>query len=214
MSVESQNLKTALSAAPIVPVLTVERVEDAAPIAAALAGGGIRVAEVTLRTPAALPALAAMRREVPDLVLGAGTITQVDHISAAIESGAQFLVSPGTPPTLTDALLGCGVPALPGVATAGEAMTLVDAGFEILKLFPAVPVGGVGLLKSLNSPLPDILFMPTGGVNAKNAQEFLALPNVIAVGGSWMVRGDDVAAGNWAAIEDAARAAVNLGLSE
>ncbi|MEO1407841.1 MAG: bifunctional 4-hydroxy-2-oxoglutarate aldolase/2-dehydro-3-deoxy-phosphogluconate aldolase [Pseudomonadota bacterium] len=206
-----QTLKTALSEVPIVPVLTIERAEDAVPLATALSAGGLTVAEVTLRTSAALPAITAMREAAPDLIVGAGTITELDHVAHAIEAGAEFLVSPGLTPALADALKDNDVPAFPGVATAGEAMTWSAFGFQFLKLFPAVPIGGIGLLKALKDPLPDIQFMPTGGITGSTAPDFLALPNVIAVGGSWMISREDVATGNWTRIEQTVRASVDLG---
>ena len=204
------SLKTALSAVPVVPVLTVERLEDAVPLASALGRGGLTVLEVTLRTEIALAAISAMREAEPDLLIGAGTITKTEHVSAAIDAGAQFLVSPGVSPELADAMLASEVPALPGTATASEAMSRAAEGFEILKLFPAVPAGGLALLKSLSAPLPDISFMPTGGINATSAPDFLALPNVLAVGGSWMVDKTDVSIGNWKGVEEMARMCVAL----
>lgn len=204
-------LKLALERAPIVPVITVERVEDAAPMAQALAAGGMTVLEVTLRTSAGLDAIRAMKAAVPGILVGAGTVRTSDDVKAAVDSGSDFLVSPGATPQLVDALLGSGIPALPGTATASEAMTRAEEGFTVLKLFPAVPVGGLALLKSLGAPLPQISFMPTGGISEATAPDFLALPNVCAIGGSWIVNKNDVAAGNWAGIEAKAAAAVALG---
>ncbi len=203
-------LKAALMEAPIVPVITIDELKDAVPLAGALYAGGFTVLEVTLRTPAALDALAAMKDAYPDLIIGAGTICQPEDVHRAVSAGSDFLVSPGTSPALTSALLGAGVPAIPGTATASEAMSRAADGFKLLKLFPAVPVGGLALLKSLNAPLPDIHFMPTGGIREDTAPDFLALPNVIAVGGSWMVNKTDIAAGHWQTIEAKAKATARM----
>jgi 2-dehydro-3-deoxyphosphogluconate aldolase/(4S)-4-hydroxy-2-oxoglutarate aldolase len=208
---DDTNLKMALARAPVVPVITVERVEDAAPMALALAAGGLSVLEVTLRTEAGLDAIAAMKAAAPDILVGAGTVRTADDVKAAMEAGSDFLVSPGATPQLVEALLGAGVPALPGTATASEAMTRAEEGFTLLKLFPAVPVGGLALLKSLGAPLPDISFMPTGGISEATAPDFLALPNVCAIGGSWIVNKNDVAAQNWDTLKAKAAAAVALG---
>lgn len=204
-------LEAALTRAPIVPVITIDRLEDAAPLAEALKAGGLGVLEVTLRTPIAADALAAMKRAHPDLIIGAGTVCDPLAVKTACTAGADFLVSPGTDPVLTDALLASGVPAIPGTATASEAMARVADGFEVLKLFPAVPVGGLALLKSLAGPLPDIKFMPTGGIKEETAADFLSLSNVVAVGGSWMVSKTDIATGNWDAIKMKAAAAARIG---
>ncbi len=204
-------LKTALARAPIVPVITVDRVEDAAPMARALAAGGLTVLEVTLRTSAGLDAIRAMKQAVPDILVGAGTVRTPDDVKAALDAGSDFLVSPGATPKLAEAMLGAGVPALPGTATASEAMSRAEEGFTILKLFPAVPVGGLALLKSLAGPLPQISFMPTGGISEATAPDFLALANVCAIGGSWIVNKTHVAAQDWSAIEANAAAATALG---
>jgi len=206
-----QNLKSALSSVPILPVLTIDRAEDAAPLASALLRGGLTAAEVTLRTPAALPAISAMREAAPQLLIGAGTIVSPDDVTKAKDAGAQFLVSPGVSPPLVEAMLASKIAAIPGTATASEAMTRKSEGFELLKLFPATQIGGVDLLKALSAPLPDIQFIPTGGINADTAAAFLALRNVMAVGGSWMVRSGDVSIGDWSGVEETARAAVRLG---
>lgn len=203
-------LMTALSTAPIVPVITIERAEDAVPLAEALARGGLTVLEVTLRTGESLTAIREMRKALPDIIVGAGTVTTPAHVQLALEAGAQFLVSPGVSPGLLPDLLGAGVPVLPGVATASEVMARTEEGFEIVKLFPAVPIGGLALLKSMAAPLPHIRFMPTGGITEASAPDFLALPNVVAVGGSWMVDKADLDAGNWAAVEAKARAAAQI----
>jgi 2-dehydro-3-deoxyphosphogluconate aldolase / (4S)-4-hydroxy-2-oxoglutarate aldolase len=196
--------------APVIPVLTIERVADAAPLARALVAGGLPVLEVTLRTPAALESIAAIVSEVPDAIVGAGTITRRDDIPAAIAAGAKFLVSPGTPPGLVESLLDAGVQALPGCATASEAMALAERGFTVLKFFPAEASGGIAWLKAIAAPLPHLRFCPTGGIGAKNAADYLALPNVPAVGGSWVAPGDTIAAGDFARITKLAREAAAL----
>lgn len=209
--VDSSVLRARLRKARIVPVLTVERVEDAAPMARALAAGGLASLEVTLRTPAALEAIAIMKAAVPDLLVGAGTILSEGDIDAALLAGADFLVSPGASPTLIAAMLDRDTVSIPGVATATEAMTRFDEGFDILKLFPAVPIGGVKLLKSIAGPMPHLDFMPTGGISPDTASEFLALPNVVAIGGSWLTPKDAVSAGDWNRLTELAKQAVALG---
>lgn len=209
--VNSTGLRDRLRKAPIVPVITIDRPEDAVPMAKALAAGGLEAIEITLRTPAALEALTLMKEAAPQLLVGAGTIRSEGDVDAALLAGADFLVSPGTSPSLIAALLERDTVSLPGVATATEAMTRFDEGFDVLKLFPAVATGGISLLKSLAGPLPHIDFMPTGGVSPTNAADFLALPNVVAVGGSWITPKDKVESGDWAAITELARAAKELG---
>lgn len=196
--------------APVIPVLTIERVEHALPLARALVAGGLPVLEVTLRTPAALEAIAAIARAVPEAVVGAGTITRIDDIAAAEKAGVAFLVSPGTPPALAEALAGAAVPALPGCATVSEAMALAARGFPVLKFFPAEASGGIAWLKAVAAPLPGLRFCPTGGIDGRNAVAYLALANVGAVGGSWVVPKDAVAAGDYARVTELARAAAGL----
>jgi 2-dehydro-3-deoxyphosphogluconate aldolase/(4S)-4-hydroxy-2-oxoglutarate aldolase len=190
----------------VIPVLEVERLDDAAPLAQALAAGGLRVIELTLRTACALEAVGAMKRAAPSLIVGMGTIRSRDDVKAAITAGADFLVSPGATPDLLAALKG--VPALPGVATASEAMGAAEAGFLALKFFPAEPAGGLAYLKALAGPLPDLVFCPTGGIDAARAADYLALSNVRCVGGSWIAPKAAIAAGDWRLIEaNAGRAA-------
>jgi 2-dehydro-3-deoxyphosphogluconate aldolase/(4S)-4-hydroxy-2-oxoglutarate aldolase len=196
--------------APVIPVLTIERVEHALPLARALVAGGLPVLEVTLRTPAALDAIAAIAREVPDAVVGAGTITTPGDIAAAENAGAAFLVSPGTPAELAEALARARVPALPGCATVSEAMALAARGFTVLKFFPAEASGGIAWLKAVGAPLPGLSFCPTGGIDGRNAAAYLALANVAAVGGSWVAPKDAVAAGDYARVTALARAAAGL----
>ncbi|MBX9840550.1 MAG: bifunctional 4-hydroxy-2-oxoglutarate aldolase/2-dehydro-3-deoxy-phosphogluconate aldolase [Xanthobacteraceae bacterium] len=201
---------TPLLTVPVVPVLTIERVGDAVPLARALIAGGLPVIEVTLRTAAALDAVRAIAAEVPDVIVGAGTVTKPADVTRAIEAGADFLVSPGTPAALAEALCGSGVAAIPGCATATEAMTLAAMEFPVLKFFPAEQAGGVRWLKAVAGPLPQIRFCPTGGIDGENAASYLALPNVIAVGGSWVAPPQAIAAGDFEAITARARAAAAL----
>lgn len=210
----STQISTALERAPIVPVITIERLQDAAPLARALAAGGLTVLEVTLRTEAGLAAISAMKAAVPDIIVGAGTICAPDDVERAVDAGSDFLVSPGVTPALSNAMLASDVLSIPGTSTASEAMSRASEGFEILKLFPAVPVGGLALLKSLAGPLPGLKFMPTGGIKDTTAADFLALPNVIAVGGSWMVTKEDIDAQDWSTIEAKAAAAFQIGKSK
>jgi 2-dehydro-3-deoxyphosphogluconate aldolase/(4S)-4-hydroxy-2-oxoglutarate aldolase len=199
-----------LAGTPVIPVLTIERAKDAVPLARALVGGGLPMLEVTLRTSVALEAIAAIAREVPDAVVGAGTITRPADIAQAVEAGAKFLVSPGTPEALELALADTPIPVLPGCATVSEAMALAMRGFTVLKFFPAEASGGIAWLKSVAAPLPELRFCPTGGIDAKNAGAYLAIPNVIAVGGSWPAPKDAIAAGDFDGITALARDAAML----
>jgi 2-dehydro-3-deoxyphosphogluconate aldolase/(4S)-4-hydroxy-2-oxoglutarate aldolase len=199
-----------LAGTPVIPVLTIERVADAVPLARALAAGGLAVIEVTLRTGAALDAVQKIVDEVPASVVGVGTVTRPSDIAAAVHAGAKFLVSPGTTAALGAALAEAPVPALPGAATVSEAMALADRGFAVLKFFPAGPSGGIGWLKAVAAPLPGLKFCPTGGIDAGNAAAYLALPNVIAVGGSWPAPREALAAGDFARITALAREAAAL----
>jgi 2-dehydro-3-deoxyphosphogluconate aldolase/(4S)-4-hydroxy-2-oxoglutarate aldolase len=195
----------------VIPVLTIEQAESAVPLARALVAGGLHVLEVTLRTGGALDAVRAIAREVPRAVVGVGTITAVDEIPAAIEAGASYLVSPGTPPALADAFARARVPAVPGCATTSEAMALAARGFSLLKFFPAEACGGVAWLEAVAAPLSGLRFCPTGGIHAGNAAAYLACRNVVAVGGSWVAPSDAIIAGDFARIERLAREAAALG---
>jgi 2-dehydro-3-deoxyphosphogluconate aldolase/(4S)-4-hydroxy-2-oxoglutarate aldolase len=199
-----------LAKAPVIPVLTIERVADAVPLARALAAGGLPVIEVTLRTQAALDAARAIAAEVPEAVLGIGTVTEAPDIRLALAAGARFLVSPGTPPDLAAALAKAPVPALPGCATVSEAMALAAHGFSVVKFFPAEAAGGAAFLKSIAAPLPNLKFCPTGGIDLRNAQAYLALPNVVAIGGSWVAPKEAIEAGDFSRITALAREAANL----
>jgi 2-dehydro-3-deoxyphosphogluconate aldolase / (4S)-4-hydroxy-2-oxoglutarate aldolase len=199
-----------LARAPVIPVLTIERAADAVPLARALVAGGLPVLEVTLRTHAALAAIALIAEQVREAVVGVGTVTEPDDIAPALRAGAQFLVTPGTPPALAAALARAPVPALPGCATVSEAMALAAHGFAVLKFFPAEASGGIAWLKAVTAPLPDLRFCPTGGIDGRNAAAYLALPNVVAVGGSWVAPKDAIAAGDFSRIAALARAAAGL----
>ena len=199
-----------VSKTPVIPVLTIERAADAVPLARALVAGGLPVIEVTLRTKAALDAIRAIAAEVPDCVVGVGTVLRTADIGAAIGAGAKYLVSPGTPPELAAALADVGIPVLPGCATVSEAMALGARGFKVLKFFPAEASGGVAWLKSIAAPLPELTFCPTGGIDSRNIATYLACPNVLAVGGSWVAPKDAIAAGDFTRITQLAREASAL----
>jgi 2-dehydro-3-deoxyphosphogluconate aldolase / (4S)-4-hydroxy-2-oxoglutarate aldolase len=199
--------------APVIPVLTVRDAEDGIAQARALVAGGLFAIEVTLRTAGALAAIKAIRDSVPGAMVGAGTILTPEHIAQACEAGARFLVSPGASPRLAQAAAAAPIPFLPGVATATEAMTLMELGFHALKLFPAEAVGGAKLLASLAGPLPDLRFCPTGGIDLAKAPSYLSLPNVLCVGGSWMLPKAALGAGDYATVEKLAREASTLGVA-
>ena len=199
-----------VSKTPVIPVLTIERIADAVPLARALVAGGLPVIEVTLRTKAALEAVRAIAAQVPDCIVGVGTVTRISDIEAASAAGAEYLVSPGTPPELAAALADARVPVLPGCATVSEAMALAARGFKVLKFFPAEASGGVAWLKSVAAPLPDLKFCPTGGIDSKNIAAYLGCSNVLAVGGSWVAPKDAIASGDFTRITQLARAASAL----
>lgn len=196
--------------APVVPVLVVHDADLARPMAEALVAGGLPALEVTLRTPAALDVIRAMA-EVPGGVVGAGTLVTPDDVRAAKAAGAKFGVSPGATDRLLQACEDEGLPLLPGAATATEAMALLERGYDVMKFFPAEVSGGAPALKAIGAPLPQISFCPTGGVSPKNAMDYLGLPNVLCVGGSWVAPQDAADAGDWARIETLARDAAALG---
>jgi|SRR5215213_1281921 len=202
-----------VSKTPVIPVLTIDRVADAVPLARALVAGGLPVIEVTLRTKAALDAVRAIAADVPDCIVGIGTVTRVSDIAEAIGAGAKYLVSPGTPDELATALADAFVPVLPGCATVSEAMALASRGFKVLKFFPAEASGGVAWLKSVAAPFSGLKFCPTGGIDSKNIVTYLGCPNVLAVGGSWVAPKDAIAAGDFARITQLAREASALRLA-
>lgn len=205
----SMDIAHITSLAPVIPVIIIDRLEDAVPLAQALIAGGLPVLEVTLRSPAALDAIAAMAK-LPGAVVGAGTVIDKAQVKDVADAGAKFIVSPGAYPELVDAILDSGIPYLPGVATPAEMMYLLSRGIHYQKLFPATVVGGIDMLKAVSSPLSKIKFCPTGGVSAATAPDFLALPNVVCVGGSWVTPAKLVKDGNWAAITELAREAAAL----
>lgn len=206
---QSARMRDICALAPVIPVIVIDDIAHAQPLARALVAGGLPVLEVTLRTPVALDAIRAMST-VPGAVVGAGTVLSADDIHRARNAGATFAVAPG----MTDSLIGtcekCALPMLPGAATASEAMQALEMGFDMLKFFPAGPAGGPSYLKALGGPLPGIGFCPTGGVSVENARDYLALPNVLCVGGSWVAPEAMMRAGDWAGIETLAREAASL----
>ena len=204
------NIRDVMRASPVMPVIVLDRVSDAVPLARALVAGGICVLEVTLRTAAALESVRVIRAEVPEALVGVGTITTPAELDAAQAAGAVFGVSPGASLSLLRAIAASGLPFLPGVMTPSEVIAARDAGFEAMKLFPAAQAGGIGMLKALAGPFPGLVFCPTGGIDASTAPAFLALPNVLCVGGSWLAPKALVEAGDWAAIEHIARGAAAL----
>lgn len=198
--------------APVIPVIVVDSVADAVPMASALLKGGIRMLEVTLRTPKALEVIKAISDEVPGAIVGAGTIRSAEQARAAKDAGARFLVSPGLTHDIARACKALAIPLLPGVATPSEVMLAQEEGFNELKFFPAVQAGGVKMLQAFAGPFIDVKFCPTGGVSLENAKEFLALKNVVCVGGSWLVPAKAVQEKNWDLITSLALEAKNLGV--
>jgi 2-dehydro-3-deoxyphosphogluconate aldolase/(4S)-4-hydroxy-2-oxoglutarate aldolase len=196
--------------APVIPVIVLNDVAHAVPMARALVAGGIRMLEVTLRTPQALACIEAIAREVPEAVVGAGTVRSRADAQAAASAGARFAVSPGYTSAVGQACRDVGLALLPGVATGGEIMMAQEDGFSQLKFFPAMQAGGPAMLKAWSGPFFDVMFCPTGGVRLQNAPEFLALPNVVCVGGSWLVPADALAQGDWARITQLAKDTQNL----
>lgn len=192
---------------PVIPVLVVKDLEIAQPLALALVNGGLHVLEVTLRTPVALEVIRRMS-EVPGSIVGAGTVLTPADVKAVKAAGAAFAVSPGVTERLLAAAEDAGLALLPGVATVSEVMKLVERGYDTLKFFPAEAAGGVKMLKSIHGPLPDVRFCPTGGISAQTFRDYLALPNVLCVGGSWLTPADKVAAHDWAGIEAIARSTI------
>ncbi|MCZ4610821.1 bifunctional 4-hydroxy-2-oxoglutarate aldolase/2-dehydro-3-deoxy-phosphogluconate aldolase [Streptomyces sp. Lzd4kr] len=204
-------MTSVLDLAPVVPVVVIDDASDAVPLARALVAGGLPAIEVTLRTPAALEAIEAVADAVPDAVVGAGTVITPEQVRLAVTAGARFLVSPGWTDLLLEAMRASGVPYLPGVSTTSEVVALLERGVREMKFFPAEAAGGTAYLKSLNGPLPQARFCPTGGIGPATAPDYLALPNVGCVGGSWMLPADAVAARDWERVEALAREAAALG---
>ncbi|MBY5460181.1 2-dehydro-3-deoxy-phosphogluconate aldolase [Rhizobium leguminosarum] len=210
MGEKTEKLLSILKLQPVVPVLIVDDAKSAVPLARALVAGGLKAIEITMRTPAALEAVRAVAAEVEGAEVGAGTILNVAHWEAAVAAGSKFIVSPGTTQELLDAAADSDVPLLPGAATASEVMALREEGYQVLKFFPAEQAGGAAYLKALSSPLAGTLFCPTGGISLKNANDYLSLPNVICVGGSWVAPKELVTAGDWAGITKLAAEAAAL----
>ncbi|QDI03925.1 bifunctional 4-hydroxy-2-oxoglutarate aldolase/2-dehydro-3-deoxy-phosphogluconate aldolase [Xanthomonas cerealis pv. cerealis] len=197
-----------LRAAGILPVVTVHSLDEARRVSAALLEGGLPAIELTLRTPVAMDALAMLKRELPHIKIGAGTVLTETQLQQAIDAGADFIVTPGTPPALAEALVRAPLPVVPGAATPTELLALMARGFRVCKLFPATAVGGLAMLKGLAGPLADLKLCPTGGIGESTAAEYLAQPNVVCIGGSWMVPKDWLANGAWDKVrESAAKAA-------
>jgi len=208
---KSMNALEVMQAGPVIPVIVIERLADAVPLARALVAGGVRVLELTLRTRVALEAIERVAAEVEGAIVGAGTLTRPEDVESVLRAGAVFGVSPGLTRELAAAARAGGLPLLPGVMTPSDVIAAGAAGYTELKLFPAQQAGGIGMLKALGGPFPDVRFCPTGGVSAASAPEFLALANVVCVGGSWLTPADAVAAGDWDRITALARAASRLG---
>lgn len=207
---EAEQLRAMLRRSPVIPVLTVTRVEHAAPLAEALFAGGLSVLEVTLRSPVALDVITAMRRAVPDAIVGVGTLVRAEQFAQAADAGAQFGVSPGLTAALAAASATVPYPLLPGIMTPSELLAAKALGFSTCKLFPAQQAGGVGMLKALHAVFPDVAFCPTGGVSRQNAAEFLAQPNVLCVGGSWLAPRELLDAGDWRQVRELAADAARL----
>jgi len=207
----SEMLGPIVAGVSVIPVVVLDSAAAAVPLATALVAGGLKVIEITLRTGAALEAIKAIAGEVEGAVVGAGTVLSKGQFVASEKAGARFAVSPGVSPDVLAAAADSAIPLMPGAATASEVMTLMDEGYTIQKFFPAEPAGGLAYLKALSAPLPDISFCPTGGIDLRNAPAYLALPNVVCVGGSWVAPKQAIAAGDWSRIERLAREAAALG---
>ncbi len=207
-----KTIREMLQASPVMPVIVLDHVDDAVPLARALVAGGIRVLEVTLRTPAALDCVRAIRAALPEAIVGVGTISNVADYDAAREAGAVFGVSPGASPALLAKASAHAndFPFLPGVMTPSDVMSALAVGFTAMKLFPAKQAGGIDMLKAIGGPFPQVLFCPTGGIDAESAPSYLALPNVACVGGSWLAPAAAVAKKDWAEIERRAKLAAGL----
>ena len=196
----------------VIPVVVIDDVDKAVPLAACLLEAGLKSIEITLRTEAALESISRVATEVPDVIVGAGSLRNPEQAARVVDAGARFGVSPGFAPRLLDAAHAVGLPMVPGAATASEMMQLLEYGYTLQKFFPAELAGGVPYLKAVGAPLPEVRFVPTGGVSAANAADYLALPNVAAVGGSWVAPKDLLKAGDFQAIQEIARAAATIGM--
>jgi len=203
-------LEAMFAVAPVVPVITIDKVDDAVPLARALIAGGLRAVEITLRTDAGLAAAAAIIRGVPDAIVGLGTVVTPDDMKSAAKIGAAFALSPGMTTDLLQAAVEFDMPFVPGIQTASELLACTTRGFELVKFFPAVPAGGLAALGALSGPFPTVRYCPTGGISEANVAEWLAHPQVVAVGGSWIAPAADIRAGAWSVIEARARSAAAL----
>jgi len=212
MSIEQHQTQAAtlLRAAGILPVVTVHTLDQARAVSAALLEGGLPAIELTLRTPVAMQALAMLKRELPDVVVGAGTVLTVEQMQQCIDAGADFLVTPGTPPALADALAAAPLPVVPGAATPTELLALYARGFRVCKLFPATAVGGLAMIKGLAGPVADLLLCPTGGITEQSAADYLEQKNVVCIGGSWMVPNTWITDGAWDKVRESAAAAAAI----
>lgn len=204
------NIEAILSSAPVVPVVVIDNLEDAAPLARALYNGGLRALEITLRTPVAAEAVKLMKQAVPEAYVGTGTVVDKATFEASVAAGADFMVSPGVTDELIELAKSTDIPFLPGAATPSEVMRLVSHGFKFLKFFPAEAAGGVPMLKSIGGPLPQVTFCPTGGISLETAPKYLSLSNVICVGGTWMLDKQLIANKDWQAIEALAKQASQI----
>lgn len=200
--------KDIFASGPIVPVLVIEKVEDALPIAEALLKANVKVLEVTLRTPQALDVIAAIAKELPEAIVGSGTVTNRQQLQQSYDAGAKFAISPGLTTDLLQAGNESNIALIPGISSISELMNCADYGYDHLKFFPAEASGGVNAIKSIGGPFPDVQFCPTGGINIKNVRDYLALPNVSCCGGSWLVPNNIVADRNWSGITDLANQAL------
>ncbi len=196
---------------PVVPVIVIHQLDQAVPLARALVAGGVTSLEVTLRTACGLDAIRLIAKEVPEATVGAGTVCNAAQFSAVVDAGAQFVVTPGSTDALLNIAVNSGIPTLPGAVTASEIMRVLDFGFPIIKFFPAATSGGVAAIKAFSGPFSHARFLPTGGIDPSNARDYLALPNVVAVGGSWLTPSDAVASSDWSRITDLAKASAEFG---
>jgi 2-dehydro-3-deoxyphosphogluconate aldolase / (4S)-4-hydroxy-2-oxoglutarate aldolase len=204
------NATSVLHVSPVIPVVTIDDPQHAVPLAKALVAGGVRIIELTLRTESALTSLKLIANGVPDILVGAGTVLTPAQADAAVAAGAQFLVSPGVTPSLLDHLLTLGIPVLPGVATVGEAMAVLERGLDTMKFFPAGPAGGPDYLTAIGAPIPQVQFCPTGGISLASAPAYLALPNVSCVGGSWLTPRSAIENQDWQQITKLAAGTASL----
>ena len=210
MSSKTENLLATLKLQPVVPVIIIEEAKLAVPLARALVKGGLKAIEITMRTPAALDAIKAVAGEVEGAVAGAGTVLDARQWDQAVKAGSKFIVSPGAGSSVLDAADQSDIPLLPGTATATEVMQVRDRGYTVMKFFPAEQLGGAAALKAQTGPLPEARFCPTGGISAEKAPAYLALNNVLCVGGSWVAPAEKIKAGDWAAIEASAKLVASL----